>query len=438
MKKTLLELFFLIIFSSIVIFFQFNEVPKKLSWDEVEFSRLALSLDKKPYTPYSQLATGHSTLYFYVILLSFKLFGLTNFALRFPAALFGVINVTIFYFIASLVFLETKYFNKHFLSQKIPLLNVSIVSLIPFLLSLIFVTSRWYFNFARFSFEVTFLLFLELTSIYFFLKFVTRSRVIAEYDTLFLIIAGLFAGLTFLSYYPGRIFFLLPLLFLIVYSSKKLIKKHLLIFLIVFFIAASPLIVYLATHKDQRIQEQLFLSDNKLSLQSKITYIGINIAKLAFTFNLYGDLNGRHNYPGKPILNPLIGAFFLFGFLVTVLNLKNFYNQFFLVYFILSMLPAVFTYPAENPNSLRTFTAVIPALYFVGSGILYLLQSEKKSRILTLAVMIVLTLLFILSSAYDLRTYFLYQKAVFSKSFELNGSIVRILNLKLWEKSQFF
>ena len=205
-----------------------------------------------------------------------------------------------------------------------------------------------------------------------------------------------------------------------------------------FFIVASPLIIYLSTHKDLRIQEQLFFSDKKLNLPTKITYLGANIVKLGGMFTNFGDLNGRHNYPGKSQFNPVIGTLFLFGFLVTVLNLKKFYNQFFLFYFILSLIPALFTYPSENPNSLRTYTSLIPSIYFLGNGLMYLFQSEQKSRIFLLSTIIAFLILFILSAFYDLRTYYRYQKTVFQKSFELNGSIRRIINLKLWEKNQYF
>src|SRR3990167_3758916 len=382
MKKIATEVFILLLVSIIIIFFQFNKVPKKLSWDEVEFTRLALSLDGKTYTPYSQLATGHSTLYFYIILAAIKIFGLNNFALRFPSALFGVINVLIFYFICRIIFTKITYFPKHFLRQRIPILNFSLISLIPFFLSLILISSSWYFNFARFSFEATFLLFLEQTSIYFLFKFFMFSRVIPTLslskgrnlategsvirfgtsnvpsldfsvsralgilrnDMLFLILSAIFSGLSFLSYYPGRIFFLLPLLFFFIHwymsfrpkrseveksllyqrvkdsSTEPVLSeveglgmttRYILIFIFTFILVISPLLTYLTSHQDLRIQEQLFLTDKKLTLQKKISYFGLNTIKLAYMFTHYGDLNGRHNYPGKAIFNPVVGAFFL-------------------------------------------------------------------------------------------------------------------------------
>ncbi|OGK41606.1 hypothetical protein A2954_07030 [Candidatus Roizmanbacteria bacterium RIFCSPLOWO2_01_FULL_37_12] len=429
MKKIVIEILILLLVSSFIIFFQFNRVPKKLSWDEVEFARLALNLENKPYTPYSQLATGHSTLYFYIILGSIKLFGLNNFALRFPSALFGVLNISLFYLIARLVFAKIKYSPRQLVH----------FAFFPLLLSFILISSRWYFNFARFSFEATFLVFLELSSIYFFLKFILLSfwkvKRVQNRSSILLVFSALFSGLAFLSYYPGRIFFLLPFVFLIFYSQKHLLKRNLVLFFVTFLLIVLPLILYLSSHKDLRIQEQLFLTDKKLTLADKATYIGLNSIKLGYMFTHLGDLNGRHNYPGKALFNPVLGAFFLFGLLVTILNLKNFYNQFFFAFFILSLIPAIFTYPVENPNSLRTFTSVVSSVFFVGNGLTYLLQSEQKSKNLILGVFIFLLGLFFLSSLYDLRTYFLYQKAVFSKAFELNGSIQRILNLKLWEKT---
>src|SRR3989344_3661465 len=85
--------------SFLLIFYKSDLIPKNLSFDEIEFAQLAQSLDGKPHTPYTPLATGHSTLYFYIILASLKIFGITNFALRLPAALFGIASTLMFYLV---------------------------------------------------------------------------------------------------------------------------------------------------------------------------------------------------------------------------------------------------------------------------------------------------------------------------------------------------
>ena len=106
--KKIAPIIILTILSALFIFYRFNDIPKNLSFDEVEFAKLALSLQNKPYTPYSSLATGHSTLYFYIILFSLKTFGINVFALRFPAAIFGILSVIMFYLIMQKVFKQQK------------------------------------------------------------------------------------------------------------------------------------------------------------------------------------------------------------------------------------------------------------------------------------------------------------------------------------------
>ena len=154
--KKIFPIIILTIISLFLVFYRFAYIPKYLAFDEVEFAKLALSLENKPYIAYSSLATGHSTLYFYILLASLKIFGINVFALRFPAAIFGILSVTIFYLIMKKVF---KQWN-----------NEAIKQWFPFFLTLILLSSRWFLNFSRFSFEATFLLFLELVSIYFLIS----------------------------------------------------------------------------------------------------------------------------------------------------------------------------------------------------------------------------------------------------------------------------
>ncbi len=387
--KSLAPLILVVLLSAAVVFFQFNGVPKNLSFDEVEFGRLALSLDGKPYQPYSTLATGHTTLYFYIIGLSFKLFGINNFGLRFPAALFGILSVLFFYLIIKRVF------NKQ--------------GLLFYLLStVIFLSARWFFNFARFSFEATFLLTLELASIYFL--FLPSKWV--------LLLSGLFAGLAFNSYTPGRIFFLLPLSFLIFQKWNKSTVKRLLLFLVPFIILASPLSLYLMRHQDARVDRLLFWKNQEMTLADKINGTWQNVYSISAMFNFKGDLNGRHNYPGKPALNPILGILFIAGLLVAIKNWKNVYNRFFLFYFLLSLFPSIMIYPWENPNMLRTFTAIPAVVYFVGQAI----TAAKRN-----AWQIAIVVLIVISSVYEIRTYFKYQAPVFNKAFEINKPLNKII-----------
>jgi 4-amino-4-deoxy-L-arabinose transferase-like glycosyltransferase len=401
MRKNLLFFVILFLISSFIIFFRFNLIPKNLSFDEVDFAKLTLSLDEKPYVPYSNLATGHSTLYFYIILSSFKTFGFNNFALRLPSAIFGVISILVFYLLIKELVSKSKY-----------------VDLFAFLTSFILVTSRWFFNFARFSFEATFLLFLELTSLFFIIKYLKNQK------TIFLILSGVFSGLSFLSYTPGRIFFLLPLMILLI---KKINWKKCLYFLLPFLIVSLPLIYYLVVNNDPRIKQTSVFSQ-RISPPSKLALINENVKRTASMFIFGGDMNGRHNYPGKPALNPILGLFFIIGFILSIKNFKEFNNKLMISYFIIAILPTLFTKTAENPNMLRTFTVLPSVSYFATTAITRL--SNIKFKLNKVYVLSIIFLLVLISSLYEIRTYFLFQSRVVKNSFEVKCNLEQIQKLK--------
>src|SRR5947207_1925865 len=103
-NRNYFSIIFLFIISILVVFYKFNQIPQNLAFDETELAKVALSLDHKSYTPFSTLADGHATVYFYILLFFLKTLGISSFALRLPAAICGVINTIIFYLIMEKIF----------------------------------------------------------------------------------------------------------------------------------------------------------------------------------------------------------------------------------------------------------------------------------------------------------------------------------------------
>ena len=333
---------------------------------------------------------------------------ISNFSLRLPSAIFGVINVLVFYLICRNIF-----------SQKYKRYQ----SFLSFLTALIFLTLRWYFNFVRFSFEMPFLLFLELTSIFFLLEYFSHQQ------TKSLIWSGLFAGFAFNCYQPGRIFFLVPLLALFL---KKVSRKQLIMFLIPLIITITPVTIYLIKNNpdDIRFHKQFFLKNTELSIQKKLEFLGENISKTALMFNVKSDINARHNYPGKAILNPILGFFFLTGLIITIINIRDFYSQFFLFYFFISLLPTNVTYPWENPNMLRTFTAIPSLIFFIIQSLYFSISLIKKNNKLRLMMLFIFIIIFSISSIYEIRTYFKYQVISFPQAFEMRTDLKQFVKNK--------
>lgn len=139
-----------------------------------------------------------------------------------------------------------------------------------------------------------------------------------------------------------------------------------------------------------------------------------NIGSVAMMFVYKGDLNGRHNYPGKPAINPLMFFLFIAGIALSLKDFKKPLNIVFMTYLLISVIPSLTIYPWENPNMLRTISVLPPLTYYVGLTVSKLLSIKDFKKIIYLGLAIVVGL----SIFYDLRTYFVYQTKVFPSAFE--------------------
>lgn len=392
-KKFWVGLGVLFCISSLVIFI-YPSIPAHIDFDELAFTHLAFSLDGKPYTPYSQLATGHSTLYFYLLLGLLKLFGTSIAVLRSASAVSGVIAVMVFYTLFVAFFSKSK--EKHF------------IYLNPFLGALILATSRWYFNFARFAYEGVFLIMLEGVSILLAVLFV-RSK-----QKGWLIMSGIFAGLAYLSYIPGRFFVVIPLLYLWLHKTSR---RAVGIFLVAFVVVILPLCLYLIDHPDKRVNQQLYLVNTELRIEEKGEFLLQNIISIPQMLTVKGDGNGRHNYPFKAAVNPILLSLLIVGLISAGVQRRR-EDVLMFAWLAISLLPTLLTYPWENPHMHRTITFVIPMAYFCARAV-EMIREKYATRIATVG----LITLVLLSSAYELRTYFVFQKDVFPQAFEIKEDL---------------
>ncbi|OGK58297.1 hypothetical protein A3H86_00650 [Candidatus Roizmanbacteria bacterium RIFCSPLOWO2_02_FULL_41_9] len=191
-----------------------------------------------------------------------------------------------------------------------------------------------------------------------------------------------------------------------------------------FLLLALPLSLYLLTHQDTRLTTLAYLQNANLNWLIKVQYFSQNLLSTLGMFVFRGDLNGRQNYPGKLAINPVMGIFFLVGLLIAFKNRHRFFNIFFIMYLIISLTPALFTYPNENPHMLRTFTALPGVVYFISQSLIYFLK--KRTRFYKILAMLILVIG--LSCLYELRTYFVYQTQVFPQAFEMKGQLIKLVS----------
>lgn len=209
MKSKTLLYFLVILLAAVLRFYQLGMTPIALEWDEVAIGYDAYSLLHTGKDQFGQLSplTFRSLddykppIYEYLTIIPVALFGLNEFSVRFPSALFGTIAV-----------LFTVLLGKELaaLMPRIRRFSSTIGLLSGFLLAI----SPWHLQFSRAAFEVNISVGITIAAVWTFLVGLRKPR-------LFLLSAVLF-GIDLFSYHSTRV--VTPLL---MFSLFVLLHRHL-------------------------------------------------------------------------------------------------------------------------------------------------------------------------------------------------------------------
>lgn len=336
LHKILLSL--IIILFLITRLYEINEIPASVYWDEASIGYNAYSILKTgkdewgDFLPIHFRAFGEFKLplYIYAVVPFVKIFGLNEFSVRIPSALFSLGTVYITYFFAK---------------------RITESSLVGLWSSFLISISPWFFIFSRTGFEATAGLMFYLLGIYLFLN---NSK---KY---FMPLSILSFILSMYSYNSFRI--IVPLTLAILFFTRNFnltargdeksggVKKWLILSAAILFISFIP--IY-----------RLYVYDTGIiRLQNVGASSGINILQNftahfnpAFLFTR-GDNNIRHQQEGfgqlflpEAFLLPL-GIFYL-------LHKKKKYGIMLLSLLLIAPVPASLT--KESPHALRSI-AIIP------------------------------------------------------------------------------
>lgn len=202
-------------------FWQITKLPVGFNADEAALGYNAYSILKTgrdefgEWFPVAFTSFGDykPPLYVYLTVPFVLIFGLSEFAVRAPSALFGVMTVILVYFIS------LKLFN----NRTIGLISSLFVSLSP-----------WHVHYSRGGWETNIFTFLLSLGIYFLVMSINNSK--------FLYLSAIVFGFSFYSYQGARL--VAPLialaLFLIYREKLLLIKKHLILSILLAVIIVAP------------------------------------------------------------------------------------------------------------------------------------------------------------------------------------------------------
>ena len=396
--------------------YNINNVPPGLYPDEAVNGIDALEAnDSGNYQWFYPANNGREGLFMNIIAMCLKIFGISVFSLKLPAIIFGTFTI----------------FGTYLLAKELFGTRVGLIS--SFLVSV----SYWPINFNRISFRANMLPFVLVFSFYFLFRGL-RTKKILDF-----IIGGIFLGLGLHTYIAFRVtpLVLIVALFALILSRENFLKnywKHIIVFVVFTFLAAAPMLyTFFYAHPEywtSRTSEISIMNPAVNQGHLFATFLktfGLSLAK----YNFWGDQNFRHNYAPYPLLDPISGIAFLFGFIYLIIKSFHFLAlRFFkkvrdeklsiyitLLAWFFAMLIPEFMGVDGNPHALRAIGTLPVVFILAGFSFNYFIGlAEKKNLTMKeFAVSLVMAMLVFVGLFNPIKYFFFWantQKA--AESFE--------------------
>jgi 4-amino-4-deoxy-L-arabinose transferase-like glycosyltransferase len=431
-QKPWVLLILIVLLAAFLRFYQLGINPPSLTWDEVAwgYNAYAVGVDGHdefghflPYTSFISFGDYKPPVYAYLTVIPVWLFGLTEFAVRFPSALFGTLTVLVTYFLVKELFGSSK--SKEHNSPK----YIEYIALVS---SLILAVSPWNIMLSRAAFEANVASFFIVSGVWLFLYAVRKKPMM-------MILSVLCFVLCMYTFNSVRV--VSPLLFImLVLGHKKPLwenKKATILACVVGFVVLLPTVPFLLSHDARlRYQEVNIFSDINVikmsnqeiandhnSLVSKI----IHNRRVLFTedflehyfdqFNpnflfIQGDPNPKFSTQdvGEMYLWDLpfliIGALFLF---------RKREGKWWIIplWLLIGIIPAAISLP--TPHALRSEATLPTWQILTAYGFVTILFSLKKNRQWIGTGLLVILFLFV---GYYLHGYYTYYPQEFSAEWQ--------------------
>ncbi len=367
--------------------------------------------------------------YHYLTILPIKLFGLNEFATRFPGALFGSITIFAVFFFADSIFRN----------RKLGLMSAFLVAVAP-----------WSFGLSRASAEAIVALFFIITGFGLFFYSLKNKK------TIYIFISAVFMAVSFLFYHTPRVF--VPGLFLVFIlmflSVIKKSSKNYKIAVLSSFILVSIIAVFLVFgvpggtgrygqvnifssfetdfFQNQQVQEDAIAGSSHI--ESRFFHNKLTNTALVFISNYFdyfgfnflfttGGLPIWYSIPRAGLLYLVELPFILIG-IYCLIKEKNIFYKIPLVWLLVA--PIVPAITMDDVPNINRAVVMFPILEIIaGFGFLSFFKIIKhKKQVIVLAVLLIL-----LSVFYFLHQYF-YNAKTHKPWYRNNGfsGMMRVVN----------
>ncbi|MCG3207113.1 MAG: hypothetical protein FOGNACKC_00713 [Anaerolineae bacterium] len=350
----------ILLLAAFVRFYHLPTLPPGLNFDEAGNGVAALDVLHGDFKIWWRIGGGKEPLWPYLIAASTALLGRVPLALRWPAALTGVLTVAAVYPLARVLFPRRR--------------ELALWAMLGLALS------EWPLHFSRLGFRAVLLPLLSALAIYFLWRSFIQHRKGAW-------LAAVFLAAAVYAYLAGR---MLPLavagfaaLLWLADWRQRTVRRWtpLLRLALAFFVLLLPLIIYFARYPaDFSARAGTVSIFNPVWNQGDLTGTAGRVLALSLgTFaGLTGDANPLVNLPGQPAVSLLLAPFLLVGLGLSLWRAvrlftpagrtKNPTYLLLIVWGSVMLLPALLA-PEGAPHHLRLLGAMIPAYLLVALGL---------------------------------------------------------------------
>lgn len=386
-----------------------GSLPFGVWHDEAENALAAQDILHNPvYRPFFLGATSHTAHHNYLVALAFAWLGETITAARTVSALMGIAMVAAGYLVAAEIF-HTAPSHGRARSLVGPTLGLTFAAILT--------VSSWSLNFSRIAVNYIATPLFILLAVGLLLHGLRTQRMGAY------MLSGMALGMGLNFYSSFRLFMpVLPLFLLAALIARRDLWarswRGLLLWALAAIIVATPLLTFAATNRDlflKRSADTFLLT--KVAPADRMSELRDNTVTHLLMFNVAGDRNGRHNLPGRPMLDPWLGGFFVVGLAVCLWRWRRPVYLLLLFWLAFTLLGGILTLAFEAPQSLRANGAMVAAYLIALVPVAELLRAWDGSsggRYYPRAGAVLAAFLMLPLAAWHLNQYFIVQQKDFA------------------------
>ena len=273
--------------------------------------------------------------FIYLQTLFFRLLGTTFAAVKLQSILPGVLTVL------ALCFLAREMYGPY-----------------PALLTATFLAfNRWHVNMSRWGWNEVYPPLMQVLSLFFIMR-AARRRSLGDWA-----VAGLVLGLGMYTYLSIRMAVLVIFIYL---GYRALVDKSFLrrnwqgvaLFALMYAVTFAPLGFTYAKNPFTLLNRTRQVSImNDVQAADSLQPLLESTKRHLLMFDVAGDRNPRHNLPGKPMLDPITGAFFLLGAAWSLWRWRDHRRGLVIIWVGITLLGGILSRLGEAPQAYRTLAA---------------------------------------------------------------------------------